>query len=708
MGNLLTSLDLVLFFGSLLAVMLLGLWAGREEETSSDFFLAGKTARWWGVAGSIFGSNVSANHIVGMMGVGFSVGFAQSHFEISAIAGLLALCYGFLPVYRKLNVYTLSEYMSRRYDDRSRVAYAVIMLAVIVVIQMVPGFYIGSRSLNLLLQSGVTAAATAEIDPTTGSLTKINLAKAGQGYGSQPEILILSAQSEGFQPAKATAVLSEGSLTALEITEPGAGYSAENPPVIRISGGADFDAQLNPGDVRPSYYIWGILLMAVVTGTYTIFGGLKAVIVTDVLQSILMLVGGLIVAFLTFGQPEIGGWNGMLELDSKGRDMMHLYLPSSDPALPWSGVLSGLMVLHFYYWGTNQFIVQRALAARSGREARMGIVAAGFFKLLIPFMSIGTGIAAFYLFRERGVQVDQDAAFTMLLKDVVAPVGAGLVGMVSAGLIGAILSSLDSMLNSGATIATFDFYRRFVKPDATDRELIRVGRIFIGVFLIASALLCIFTMDPNSKDSFFLQIASHQSKLIAGVVVAFALGMFWSRATATGAIMAIISGAFFSYTLPWFYTRTIGQFPVVQELLGMELQFMHSVLIAAILAAILHVIVSLNGKRDREKGRLTWTDLGGHDPKRISLAGRNALLCLIAFGFLGIYVANRWMPPFPAACLGFLVAFAPFCYSALRAVEEARAGIRDTDEASTTLWKEDRLWAGVLAGCAVFMLFYYV
>ena len=125
---LLSTLDYAIFFGSLILVMIIGLWAGRKEDTAEDFYLAGKGARWWGVAGSIFGSNVSANHIVGMMGVGFSLGFVESHFEITAIAGLLLLCYFFLPVYRKLNIYTLSDYLSRRYDDRSRVAYALIMI----------------------------------------------------------------------------------------------------------------------------------------------------------------------------------------------------------------------------------------------------------------------------------------------------------------------------------------------------------------------------------------------------------------------------------------------------------------------------------------------------------------------------------------------------------------------------------------------------
>ena len=152
LSTLLGTFDFIVFFGALLAIMAVGLWVGRSEKSSKDFFLAGGDARWWGVAGSIFGSNVSANHMMGMMGVGFAVGFAQSHFEITAIAGLLMLCYLLLPVYRKLKIYTLSEFLGKRYDDRARLSYSVIMIAIIVFVMTVPAFYIGSRSINYLLQ----------------------------------------------------------------------------------------------------------------------------------------------------------------------------------------------------------------------------------------------------------------------------------------------------------------------------------------------------------------------------------------------------------------------------------------------------------------------------------------------------------------------------------------------------------------------------
>jgi len=519
-GELLTPLDIAIFFGSLLAVMAIGLWSGRKEDTTEEYYLAGKQAKWWGVAASIFGSNVSANHIVGMMGLGFSIGFAQSHFEISAIAGLLMLCYGFLPVYRRLNVYTLSEYLERRYNDKCRLIYALIMVITIVVSQLVPAFYIGSRSLNILLQGGL-------------------------------------------------------------------------------------------GEIDVRWYFAGILVMAVVTGTYTVVGGLKAVIMTDALQSILMLVAGIVVAVIVFAQPEIGGWQGMVALDTAadGAQKLHLYRPTNDPDLPWSGVLIGLLFLHFNYWGTNQFIAQRALAARSDREARYGIIFAGFLKLLIPFFSIGAGIAAFYLLPQRGLEVAPDAVFTTLLTELLAPIGFGLIGIVAAGLIGAILSSVDSMMNSAATIITFDIYQRYIDPQAEDRRLIWVGRVCILVFVIGGALLAMWLMDPNSESNFFLEIAKHQSKLVVGVVVAFVVGMLWQRATAAGGLATILSGVAFGFLLPELYVRLFSDNKAVVAMFGEKLNFMHAAFVTGVLSTLVHVIVSLMTQPDPEKSKYTWTGL---------------------------------------------------------------------------------------------------
>ncbi len=717
MNSLLSPLDMVIFFGSLIVIMIIGLWAGRKEDTSEDFYLAGRTTRWWGVAGSIFGSNVSANHIMGMMGVGYMYGFAQSHFEITAIAGLLMLCYVFLPVYRRLNVFTLSEYLSRRYDDSSRIAYALIMIVIMVVIQMVPGFYIGSRSLNeLLFDYGDTAKATAVVDDS-GAVASIAIENGGMEYTANPVVKIAppprGASNQSNRPATASAVSTDGVITAVTVDDGGQGYDSNKPPRVTIVG-ASFNENLSPGDVNPKWYVIGIILMAVVTGSYTIIGGLKAVIVTDILQSILVLVAGIILAAVTFSQPEIGGWWQMVAMDraAEGADKLHLYNATNHPQLPWSGVLTGLMVLHFYYWGANQFIVQRALSARDDREARLGIIAAGFFKLLIPFFSIGTGIAAYYFFEVNSVVVAQDVVFTELLTRLITPLGFGLAGLIAAGIVGAILSSLDSMMNSAATIVTFDIYKRYVSPQASERQLIWFGRACIVVFIVAAAVLTISTMNPNSQESFFLHIANHQGKLVAGVVVAFLMGMFWKRATAEGAFVAIVAGVILSYRIEPIYARYLGTIPSVANVFGPELNFFHAVFLAAIACVVLHVIISLMTEPPSdEKAKLTWVGIGVFSQYQVRKT--LAMLCvslgiygLLGFEMysdtLGFHIGDRvFTSSTVAAWIGATYTWLLFFFMALRAAR--------TEGPFTIprLIANDRILAGLLAALAVFMMYYF-
>lgn len=657
MGDVFTPLDLVIFFAALVGVMVVGLIAGRKEETTEDYFLAGRGIPWWGVAGSIFGSNVSANHMVGMMGIGFSIGFAQSHFELGAIFGLMALCYGFLPVYRKLRLYTLSEYLERRYDERSRVAYAVIMVIIMAMVQMVPGLYIGARSICVLLGG------------------------------------------EALKPVTATV---EQHATATSPSPPGRGAGSE-----RDSAPAPAITKLN---VDRRYYAAFVIALAAIAAGYTIFGGLKAVVWTDVVQSILLLAAGIVVAVLTF--HKIGGWGEMMALDRlpSGADKMHLYLPSSDKDLPWTGVFTGLMAMHCFYWGTNQFIVQRALAAKSDNEARLGIVAAGFLKLLIPFFAIGTGVAAYYLFQVElpNRAVDPDAAFSELVK-LVIPVGTGIVGLIAAGLIGAILSSIDSMMNSAATIVTVDVYQRYLKPDATDRQMILVGRVSIAVFVVLAAALAILVLNPNSEENFFLQIVDYQGYLTPGLLVAFFLGMFWRRATAAGGFAAIIAGILYSGIVQYGYDTFLGTNPNVAAWLGEKLNFFHRVVGVLLLCGLTHVIVSLCTRPDDEKARLVWTDLGGHAAHSVRNVFMTVLISLCVFGLLGWAMVEEQLSPTTAGLLAGLWTLSLFILAVRRALKKQRNG-EQPDTASewpAALLQEDRFWAGVLCALAVFMHYYF-
>jgi len=689
--GILSRADFIVFFGSLLAVMAIGLWVGGREKTAQDYFLAGKDTPWWAVAGSIFGSNVSANHMVGMMAVGFAAGFVISHLEITAIAGLLLLCYFFLPIYRKLHVYTLSDYLSRRYDDRSRVAYSVIMLIIIVLVMMLPAFYLGSRAVNILMVDQQEIEQARYVS---------QLETGGEAIERQ--------KPEGWQ------VEIYDTKKRLDAINKEFAQVPDNKEVLLKEQSALQDkwGKFAQVEINTNYYVWGIVVMALVTGIYTVVGGLRAVIITDVIQSVLILLGMLIVAWCTFNHELIGSWATMVEFDEnklpalvQGKDLLHLYKPSSDPKFPWTGVLSGLLVLHFYYWGANQFIVQRALAARSLSDARTGIITAGFVKLLIPFVSIGTGIAAYYLFQQLmpGVKLDADTAFPMLMREVVAPLLIpGLVGLVAAGLIGAILSSVDSMMNSAATLITFDMYKRFINPKAQDEQLVRMGKLIIIGLVMGSAGLTIFVFDPNSKEPFMEYVITHQSRLVAGIVAAFLLGMLWSGATASGGFAAIITGVVVSYGLGPLYAETLGTNKEIARHFGTELNAFHSVFVAFICAMLANVIVSRMSVVDEEKSRMTWIGLGITRPADLQHFGMKLLGSLLVYAFLATMMTGKFISPMAAAIVASVWTFIMFLDSMFKVVLVAAVKGR-----AYSLLREDRFWAGLLASCAVFMMFYF-
>ena len=700
MDGILSTADFIVFFGSLLGVMAIGLWVGRKDSDSTqDYFLAGKDAPWWAVAGSIFGSNVSANHMVGMMAVGFGAGFAISHLEITAIAGLLLLCYFFLPVYRKLHIFTLSDYLSRRFDDRSRVAYSLIMLIIIVMVMMLPAFYLGSRAVNILL------------------VDKLEIEQAQ--YSSQLENGGIDTDAAPEHPWQKEIQEVKVRLDAIHLTtkNPYIGATPSQKKVLEEQSQLqDQWGAFKRVEVDRKLYIWGILIMAVVTGAYTIVGGLRAVIITDVIQSVLILLGMMIVAWCTFSHHNIGSWSSMMAFDQNhleyitpGKDLMHLYKPSNDPDFPWTGVLTGLMVLHFYYWGANQFIVQRALAARSLKDARTGIITAGFAKLLIPFISVGTGIAAYYLFQQLmpGVKLAADTAFPMLMREVVAPLAVpGLVGLVAAGLIGAILSSVDSMMNSAATLITFDGYKRFVNPKASEEKLVKLGKIIIAVLVVGSAALTILIFDPNTNEPFMKYVIGHQSKLVSGIVAAFLLGMLWKGSTPTGGFAAIVTGVIVSYGLPGIYESLVaGDSGFAYQMVGRfgaKLNAFHSVFVAFLCSLLANVIASKLSQPHEEKSKFTWIGLNIIRPADLQHFGMKLIGSLLIFAMLGALMSSNIIAPITAGILAAIWTFMMFLDSLFKVVLIAAAKGR-----AYSLLREDRFWAGLLASCAVFMMYYF-
>ena len=721
MEGIFSTADFIVFFGILFGVMAIGLWVGRNDGGSTqDYYLAGKDAPWWAVAGSIFGSNVSANHMVGMMAVGFGAGFVISHLEITAIAGLLLLCYFFLPVYRKLHIYTLSDYLNRRFDDRSRVAYAAIMVTIIVLVMMLPAFYLGSRAVNILLvdQTEILQAQYASQLENTGKMP-IKLSD----LPSDEDRKILTGVQESWEKyAPIHQAAETGAFTEESYIEAYAKlYPEREPPSFKEVNNqkASVEAEwglLKKVEVDHKLYIWGILIRALVTGAYTIVGGLRAVIITDVIQSVLILLGMLIVAWCTFNHNLIGSWSMMIHFDQNhldqivpGKNLMHLYKPMNDPKHPWTGMLSGVLVLHFYYWGANQFIVQRALAARSLKDARTGIITAGFVKLLIPFISVGTGIAAYYLFQQLmpGVQLAGDTAFPMLIREVVAPLAVpGLVGLVAAGLIGAILSSVDSMMNSAATLIIFDGYKRFVNPEASDEKLVRLGKIIIGILVLGSAILTIVVFDPNTNEPFIEYVLSNQAKLVSGLVAAFMMGMLWARSTPTAGFASIITGVVVSYGLPDLYSWIVaGEGSIAREIgmrFGSNLNAFHAVFVAFVCAVIANVAISLFSKPDEAKAKYTWVGLRIMREADLQHFGMKLLGSTLIFILLAVLMTGKIITPMAAGVLGAIWTFMMFLDSLFKVVLSAAAKGR-----AYSFLREDLFWAGLLASSAIFMMYYF-
>jgi SSS family solute:Na+ symporter len=511
MIRLLGTADILVFTACLLLLLASSLRTARRNASATGYFMAGRTLRWWSVAGSIYGTNVSLSQIIGMLGIGYSIGFAQSHYELLAIPAILVLARLFVPVYRRGGFYTLSQYLAERYDDRARLLYTLAIMAVILIL-LVGGLYIGSRQLGLLFRD-------TPVQPT---------------------------------------------------------------------------------------YLQGILLIAGLSCALTLFGGMEAVVAAENIITVLMVLAVVTVGWCTLSQPAIGGFGGLLDLDAspvRGRHQMRLYLPSDHPDLPWTGVFSGLLVLHGFFWTTNQFEVQRVLAARSDRDAQLGAIAAGFLKLTIPFFSISAGVAAAYLFRDvYGMpDVKPDDAFIVLLSQVV-PAGYGLLGLILAGFTGAVFSSIYAMLNSASTIASVDIYRRYLRPDADDRRMVVVGRASVAALSLLAALLAWASFDPASEGNFFLTLSRNTSYLKPGIVSAFLLGVVWKRTHPASAAPAILAAPFLGLLIEAAYARWLASDPFWHSLFGARLNFMHRVFVVFLLCLALQTAMTLRSGRRTQPG----------------------------------------------------------------------------------------------------------
>ena len=436
--NRLATLDWIVIVGYFVLVFGVAIWAtrraGSTQESSTGYFLAGRHAGWFIVGASLFASNIGAEHLVGLAGTGAASGVAVAQFEVLASFMLLILGWVFVPFYLRSGVFTMPEFLERRYSKGARWYLAIVSIIAYV-------------------------------------LTKISVTIAAGGI------------------------------------------------VFEALMGIDF---------------WtGALVVVVATGVYTIFGGLTAVLYTDLLQ-LFVLVGGA-VAVTLFGLSALGGWDVMVA--TVGPDFLDMWRPATDPSFPWTGILFGAPILGIWYWCTDQFIVQRVLSARNLTEARRGTIFGGFLKLLPLFLFVIPGVVAYALAQQGRLQLAAPDQALPTLVAALLPVGVR--GLVVAGLLAALMSSLSGVFNSCATLITWDVYRE-MRPKASERQLVVVGQASTAV-LVGLGLLWIPLMRGISGQ-LYQYLQSVQAYISPPIAAVFLLGVFWRRVNAQGAMAALLLG----------------------------------------------------------------------------------------------------------------------------------------------------------------------
>ena len=430
----------------------------KKKETSGDYFLSGRSATWIAIGASIFASNIGSEHLIGLAGAGATSGMAQAHWEMHGWM-ILLLGWVFVPFYSRSMVYTMPEFLEKRYNKESRGILTWLSLASYVLTKVSVTVMAGGLALHTLLGINFWAAAIA---------------------------------------------------------------------------------------------------LVVITAIYTVIGGMESVLKTSILQTPILLIGSVVILWI--GLKELGGWNQMMSIctaqpvNDYGDNLTTLMRSGHDADYPWYGALFCSMIIGFWYWCTDQFIVQRVLSGKNQKEARRGTIFGAYLKLLPVFLFLIPGMIAFALTKKpdsaigaqlaaallpdaaTGALQNPDLAFPMLVNTLL-PVG--LKGVVICGILAALMSSLASLYNSSAMLYTIDIYKRS-HPEVEERKLVRIGRIATVVVVILG-VLWIFVIQAMGKN-LYAYIQNIQSLLAPAIATVFLLGITWKKTTAKAGMWTLIVG----------------------------------------------------------------------------------------------------------------------------------------------------------------------
>jgi SSS family solute:Na+ symporter len=460
------TIDYVIFAAYAALILSVGLWVSRtkkgEKKNAEDYFLAKKSLPFWAIGASLIAANISAEQFIGMSGSGFAIGLAIASYEWMGALTLIVVAKYFLPVFIRQGLFTIPEFIEKRFNTNLKTILAVFWVALFIFVNLTSVLFLGAKALDTIAGSG------------------------------------------------------DGSL------------------------------------IFPF-----ILGLAFFSAAYSIWGGLSAVAWTDVIQVVLLVVGGLITTFIALDHvtPQGGITDGVNHIYHTAGDKLHMILSRDHPQfmnLPGIGVIiGGMWVANLYYFGFNQYIIQRALAAKSLREAQKGLAFAAFLKLLLPLLVVIPGIIAWVMymqpegtavvdgvkqaFARPGGGINYDVAYPWLIKNFIP---AGIKGLVVAALAAAIVSSLASMLNSTATIFTMDIYKPYLSKKQDGSDLVPAGRISI---IAALAIAVLVAPALNTMPQMFQYIQEYTGIVSPGILAVFMMGLFWKRATSKAAIIGVIS-----------------------------------------------------------------------------------------------------------------------------------------------------------------------
>jgi len=405
----------------------------KEQESVAEYFLAGRNLGWFVIGASIFASNIGSEHVVGLAGTAASSGMVMGHYELHSWI-ILLLGWVFVPFYMRSNVFTMPEFLEKRYSSESRWILSIISLI-------------------------------------------------------------------GYVLTKVSATVYAGAV------------------VFQTLMGVEF---------------WsGALMIVLLTGAYTIIGGLRAVIYTDALQAIVLILGSLTISVM--GLIKIGGWDSLV--NNVGADHFNMFLPADHPEYPWIGMVFAPPIIGIWYWCTDQYIVQRVLAAKNQSEALKGTIFGGYLKILPIFLFFIPGLIAYAMLNSGQLNYESsDQAFPTLVKELLP---SGMRGLVAGGLLAALMSSLSSVFNSCSTLFTMDIYKK-IRPNKTEKELITVGRIATGVVVISGILWIPFMKIISGELYTYLQ--SVQAYIAPPIAAVFLMGIFWQRINSQGALACLVIG----------------------------------------------------------------------------------------------------------------------------------------------------------------------